>query len=321
MNKDMFFVRKLSGMAMRKHTMEHDDSTCHVHHHVSEPLGFHAAKVGRSLWCSMTFITAVLDGSGRDTFTRPETMFQTINFLFLLLALLAEVVGTIGGFGSSVFFVPFANFFFDFHAVLGITAIFHLASNISKIALFRHGIDRTLLINIGVPSVIFVIIGGLLTRFLATTWLELALAIFLISLALLFLIKSELVIPPKRLQSIIGGSLSGFAAGLLGTGGAIRGLTMAAFNLEKSVFIATSAAIDLAIDLSRTVVYVANGFVLKEHLIYLPFLFVIGFAGTYIGRYLLTYMPQQVFKTISLVLILLIGLVTLGKVLLDMHTT
>jgi uncharacterized membrane protein YfcA len=265
----------------------------------------------------MTFITAVLDGSGRDTFTRPETMFQTINFLFLLLALLAEVVGTIGGFGSSVFFVPFANFFFDFHAVLGITAIFHLASNISKIALFRHGIDRTLLINIGIPSVIFVIIGGLLTRLLATTWLELALAIFLISLALLFLIKSELVIPPKRLQSIIGGSLSGFAAGLLGTGGAIRGLTMAAFNLEKSVFIATSAAIDLAIDLSRTVVYVANGFVLKEHLIYLPFLFVIGFGGTYLGRYLLTFMPQRVFKTISLVLILLIGIVTLVKVVME----
>ncbi|MFT4968316.1 MAG: hypothetical protein ACI9O4_000043 [Chitinophagales bacterium] len=29
-----------------------------------------------------------------------------INFVFLLLALLAEIIGTIGGFGSSVFFVP-----------------------------------------------------------------------------------------------------------------------------------------------------------------------------------------------------------------------
>lgn len=244
-------------------------------------------------------------------------MFQTVNFLFLFLALLAEVIGTIGGFGSSVFFVPFANFFFDFHAVLGITAIFHLASNMSKIALFRHGIDKTLLINIGIPSVVFVIIGGFLTRYVDTKWLELGLAIFLISLALLFLIKRNLVVPPKRLQSIIGGSLSGFAAGLLGTGGAIRGLTMAAFNLEKSVFIATSAAIDLGIDLSRTVVYLWNGYVLKEHLIYLPFLLAIGFGGTYLGRFLLGFIPQSMFKIISLVLILLIGIVTLTKVILE----
>ena len=228
--------------------------------------------------------------------------------------MLAEVVGTIGGFGSSVFFVPFANFFFDFHAVLGITAIFHLASNLSKIALFRQGIDRNLLINIGVPSVLFVIVGGFLTKYLLTTWLELTLAIFLTALSLLFLIRSDLVVPPKRLQSILGGSLSGFLAGLLGTGGAIRGLTMAAFNLEKSVFVATSAAIDLAIDLSRTVVYVNNGFIQKEHLIHLPFLVVIGFAGTYLGRVLLGHIQQQRFKHISLLLILCIGVITLFKV-------
>ena len=126
-----------------------------------------------------------------------------------------------------------------------------------------------------------------------------------------------MVVPPKRFQSILGGGLSGFAAGLLGTGGAIRGLTMAAFNLEKSVFIATSAAIDLGIDLSRTVVYLWNGYVQKEHLIYLPFLIAIGFGGTYLGKFLLGFIPQSMFKIISLVLILLIGIVTLTKVIIE----
>ena len=65
---------------------------------------------------------------------------------FLLLALLAEIAGTVGGFGSSVFFVPVANVYFDFQSVLGITALFHLASNISKLGLFRGGIDRGLLL-------------------------------------------------------------------------------------------------------------------------------------------------------------------------------
>ena len=71
---------------------------------------------------------------------------------FILLALLAEILGTVGGFGSSLFFVPIAGLFFDFHSVLGITALFHLSSNISKIALFRKGFDKKLVINIGIQK-------------------------------------------------------------------------------------------------------------------------------------------------------------------------
>ncbi|WP_243641651.1 hypothetical protein [Maribacter algicola] len=93
---------------------------------------------------------------------------------------MAEVVGTVGGFGSSVFFVPFGNFFFDFHIVPGLTALFHLFSNMSKFILFKKGLDKE-----------------------------------------------------RR---------------------AIRGFAMAAFNLEKGVFITTWAFIDFFIDFTRTFV-------------------------------------------------------------------
>ena len=178
-----------------------------------------------------------------------------INTLFLLLALVAEIVGTIGGFGSSVFFVPLGNFYFDFYSVLGMTAIFHLSSNLSKIFLFKKGLDKKLLLYIGVPSVLFVIVGGFLSKMVDTGTLEIVLGVFLVIFSLLFLIKNELVVLPGKKNAIIGGALSGFSAGLLGTGGAIRGLTMAAFNLEKNAFIATSAFIDFMIDFSRTFVY------------------------------------------------------------------
>jgi uncharacterized protein len=242
---------------------------------------------------------------------------MNINPIFLLLALLAEIIGTIGGFGSSVFFVPLGNFYFSFHTVLGLTAVFHLSSNLSKIMLFKKGLDRKLLLYIGLPSVIFVIIGGVVSRYLATSMLELLLGIFLVVLSLLFLIKQKLVINPNRKNSVTGGILSGFSAGLLGTGGAIRGLTMAAYNLEKSVFIATSAAIDMMIDTSRTIVYYNNGYITKDIFIYIPFLFVIGLLGTYLGKRILIHIPQDKFRNLSLALILLIGLITIGKQLFD----
>lgn len=229
----------------------------------------------------------------------------------MILALLAEIIGTVGGFGSSVFFVPVANIYFDFQTVLGITALFHVASNMSKIAMFKKGVNKKLIKNIGIPAVIFVIIGGVIAKYLNSYLLEIFLGLFLILLSLIFLIKTDLIIKPHKREAILGGTLSGFFAGILGTGGAIRGLTMAAFNLEKSVFIATSAVIDFCVDLSRTVVYFFNGFITKEILIYIPFLIIISIIGTYLGKLLLKKVTQANFKRFSLILILIIGIVTL----------
>jgi len=236
-----------------------------------------------------------------------------IDVIFLALAFLAEVIGTVGGFGSSVFFVPLGNFYFDFYSVLGLTAIFHLSSNLSKIYLFKKGLYWKLILYIGVPSVVFAVFGGLLSREYDEYFLKFLLALFLISLSLIFLLRSDIVVKANRRNSLIGGSLSGFSAGLLGTGGAIRGLTMAAFNLKKSVFVATSACIDLMIDTTRTIVYYRNGYIHKHDLIYAPFLLLIGILGTYLGKRILHHIPQRFFRRLSLVFILVIGVIMLVK--------
>lgn len=179
--------------------------------------------------------------------------------LFILLALIAEILGTVGGFGSSLFFVPIAGYFFDFHSVLGITALFHVSSNLTKIALFRKGFDKNIVITLGIPSVLFVVAGAYLSKFADTEILEIALSIFLIVVSAALLIFKTIALKPTLLNSIWGGVFSGLVAGLLGTGGAIRGMVLAAYNLKTEVFIATSAIIDLAIDSSRSMVYTFNG--------------------------------------------------------------
>lgn len=106
---------------------------------------------------------------------------KDVSITCILLSLLAEIIGTVGGFGSSVFFVPIANFYFDFHSVLGLTAIFHLFSNISKIMLFRKGLDKRLLLYIGVPSILFVVLGGVLSNYFRSFYLEVILGVFLLA--------------------------------------------------------------------------------------------------------------------------------------------
>lgn len=235
--------------------------------------------------------------------------------MFILLALLAEILGTVGGFGSSLFFVPIASYFLDFHSVLGITALFHVSSNLSKIAFFRKGFDKKLIVSIGIPAVSFVIVGAFLNKFIETKILEFSLAIFLIIVSLILLIFKNLELKPTLSNSIGGGIFSGLIAGLLGTGGAIRGMVLTAYNLKMEVFIATSAIIDLGIDSSRSVVYYLNGYVHKDDLYLIPILLIVRVVGTFTGKKILTRVSEKQFKSIVLILVLLTGIVTLSKII------
>ena len=211
-------------------------------------------------------------------------------------------MGTVGGFGSSVFFVPIANFFFDFQSVLGITALYHLSSNVTKIAFFKKGLDKHLILYLGIPAVIFVLVGAYFSKFLNPRVLTYILGFFLIISSVLFLIF-------KRLM-VIASTLSGLSAGLLGTGGAIRGITMAAFKLDKNKFIATSAVIDLGVDFSRTIVYYLNGYMHKHDIYLIPILIVVSILGTWIGKIILQRISQDQFRNFVLTLILIIGILS-----------
>lgn len=232
--------------------------------------------------------------------------------VFIILSLLAEILGTVGGFGSSVFFVPIANFFLDFQSVLGLTALFHVASNITKIAFFRKGLNKRIILTFGIPAVIFVSVGAFLSKYVDALMLTYILGAFLIALSLVFLIFRKMKVKDTNRNAIVGGTLSGLSAGLLGTGGAIRGITMAAFKMDKNMFIATSAVIDLGVDSSRTVIYYFNGYIRKDLLYLIPILIGVSILGTWIGKKILHRITQEQFRRFVLLLILAVGIATIA---------
>lgn len=231
--------------------------------------------------------------------------------IFIILSIVAEILGTVGGFGSSVFFVPIANFFLDFQSVLGITALFHVSSNITKIAFFKKGLNKKLMLYLGIPAVIFVSVGAYFSKYVNPVTLTYILGGFLIAMSLVFLIFKKLKVKDNSKNAIVGGALSGLSAGLLGTGGAIRGMTMAAFKMDKNTFIATSAVIDLGVDFSRTIIYFYNGYIHTHDLYLIPILIVVGIIGTWLGKIILNKISQEQFRTFVLILILVIGIISI----------
>jgi uncharacterized membrane protein YfcA len=229
--------------------------------------------------------------------------------LFLALTLIAEILGTLGGFGSSLFFVPLSQFFFDFQTILALTGVLHVFSNSAKILLFRKSIDWMVTLWLGGSSIMLAIAGAFATRFMSFQYASLGLGIFLMCFSVLLFIRPLFSILPSVKNSIISGSLAGFLAGFIGTGGAIRGLALASFNLEKNFFVGTSAIIDFGVDLSRTIIYLEADYLQKSEFFYVPLLLIAAALGSYLGKTVLNKIDQDKFRRITLTLIFLTGVI------------
>jgi uncharacterized membrane protein YfcA len=243
--------------------------------------------------------------------------FRVELFVFFLLTVIAEILGTLGGFGSSLFFVPLGQFFFDFKAVLALTGLLHVFSNTAKIILFRKTIDWKVSVWLGGASIVFVIFGALLTRYVALEFASFFLGIFLIVFSTFLFLKPFFLIPASITNSLASGAVAGFLAGFIGTGGAIRGLALASFNLEKNVFVGTSALIDFGVDLSRTIIYLDSNYFPMDRILYIPLLLAAAVLGSYLGKRLLNAIDHEKFKRITLSLIFITGVILVVQRIVD----
>ena len=225
--------------------------------------------------------------------------------LFYISAFFAEVTGTVAGFGSSTIMLPIALFFFDFRIALVLVAFFHLAGGIGRILFFRRSFNKRLLVIFGVPSVVLTVAGALLVNYVPQSWLKIVLGVFLIIYAVVSLVKKDVRVSANSRNAVVGGGLSGFFAGLIGTGGVLRGAFLTAFGLEKSVYIATAAVISLIVDLTRIPVYVASGFLEQQFYITVLILAVIAIPAVFVGNRIVKRIPQSAFRKTVLAAIIL----------------
>ena len=125
-------------------------------------------------------------------------------------------------------------------------------------------------------------------------------------------VKSGKSVPVKISASkknlVAGGSLSGFLAGLIGTGGALRASFLTGLNLEKFTYIATAASIALVTDATRIPVYISQGFLAEQYYWYIPILIVIAVLGSYIGKKIVTRIDNTLFRKIVSIGIILASL-------------
>lgn len=227
-----------------------------------------------------------------------------------LLALLANIVGTVSGFGVSTIMTPILLFFLPFPETILLVCIIHWFHDVWKMGFFWHGIDWKLFLYFGVPTIIATFLGALLVSSEQSALLSALLGLFLIgSVAVMYLLP-YMAIPYNWVSSTVGGLLSGFFAGIFGIRGAVRSVFLAAFDLHKATFIGTTGAISLLLDSTRFVTYFFINGLRVESLPWWVFSFFVAasFVGAYIGYLIVDKIPQDKFRFVVAAFLLLVGI-------------
>lgn len=234
------------------------------------------------------------------------------SIIFLIASYGAAVAATIAGFGSSTLLIPVAVLFMDIKTAVFVVAVFHLFNNVFKIRLFWKSIDFKIFLLFGIPSILMAFTGAMLISIIPLDVVKIVLGVFLIVYAVYSFVQPKFGLKKAKPTAVVGGSLSGFLAGLIGLGGAIRGAFLTAFNLPKEIYVATSAMIAVVIDTARVPTYLLTRTVQdSSYYVILPFLCVMAYFGVRTGKVLLQKINQETFRRIVSIALFAVG----GKIL------
>jgi len=232
-----------------------------------------------------------------------ETAYITI------LVLIASMVGTMTGFGTSTIMVPILLLFSPLPQTLLFVGIIHWFGDLWKILLFKKGLNWKLILGFGISGIIASYVGASLTFRISERILMKILGGFLLSYVIFLFLKPGFRLAKSKRNMIGGGVLSGFFAGIFGVGGAVRATFLTAFDLPKAMYIATAGSIALLIDSARLVTYLRGGTRLEPMLLWGMIVFIpVSFLGAKIAKRIVNYVPQKSFRLVITIFLALIGL-------------
>jgi uncharacterized membrane protein YfcA len=233
-------------------------------------------------------------------------MNEIITVLFItILTLCSTLVCTLAGFGVSTVMVPILLTFLPAPEVLLLVGGIHTCENIWKIILFKSVMKLRLIVAFIIPGIIASFLGALIALHTSEYILIKIIGCFLGLYTVFTLINRDFKIPARLGTMILGGTLSGFSAGISGMGGALRAAFLNSLHMKPYTFTATTGVIALAIDLTRITTYLGGGVHMPTYLLIGLIMFIpASFLGSYGARGLINIMSAPLFRTVVAVFIL-----------------
>ncbi len=223
-------------------------------------------------------------------------------FILFLIGLLAFSLSAVCGGGASFILIPVLGWVLPGAQIPAALSIGTSFSSLSRISLFWNNIKWKIVFWFVPPAIPAAWLGAKLLTYLNPVYLEILIAIFLLSnLTLIIRPKiqsSSTEDKPKIFLSLIGAS-AGFVSGLTGAVGLLFNKFYLRYGLSKEEIVATRAANELLIHILKLLLYFSFGLLTYR---VLSFGFLIGIAAiiaTFFIKRLLPYLSEAMFQKIG----------------------
>jgi uncharacterized membrane protein YfcA len=233
--------------------------------------------------------------------------------MFELLVFSAGVFGgavaSVAGFGIGSLLTPAIAAATGTKLAVAVVSIPHAIGTSIRFWRFRRAVDWTVVRTFGFTSAAGGLTGALLNTWATSRALELVFGSLLVLAG-----ASQVTGYAKRWRlrgtlAWLGGALSGFFGGLVGNQGGIRTAAMLGFEVNKRQFVATTTAVALLIDMARVPIYLAVETAALARMWPIIAVATMGvILGTLFGERLLARVPEQRFRAVVGVLLLILGL-------------
>ena len=226
-----------------------------------------------------------------------------------IVSFLAGATSSVAGFGIGTILTPLLGFGIGVRLAVAAASIPHFVGNGVRLWTLRHRVDKQVLKSFGLMSGAGALAGALLHAVASLPTLKFGMAALLIIAGGLGVggYTDRVRMGPRG--AWLGGALSGFLGGFVGNQGGIRAAAMLALDVRKEVFVATAVAIALVVDGARLPIYaVTTG---RELLGAWPIVLIASsgvLAGTLMGKFLLGWIPEGVFRRIVSALLVALGI-------------
>ena len=234
---------------------------------------------------------------------------MTFALLIFAAAFAAGAISAVAGFGIGTILTPLLGFGIGVRLAVAAAAVPHFVGNAVRLWTLRHRVDKNVLKSFGLMSAAGAAAGALLHAVASLPTLKFGMAALLIIAGGLGVAGYTDRVRMNPRGAWFAGALSGFLGGFVGNQGGIRAAAMLALDVRKEVFVATAVATALVVDGARLPVYaVTTGRELLGAWRIVAVASTGVLAGTLLGKLLLGWIPENVFRRIVSALLVALGI-------------
>jgi hypothetical protein len=222
-------------------------------------------------------------------------------------ALLASTVSGVAGVGGGMLYLPILAEIVGYRLAVPYLSVLLLVGNFSRAWFARSQINWQVLRHLFIGSIPGAALGAIFYTVLPAFWIAKILGVYLLTYVALNFLRIQWPKQASLKSMTIMGFPAGFSSGVVGGAGLIMAPFFLRFGLFKEAFLGTEALAAASTHIVKVFIWGQSSLLNFDDALLLAPLAAIMIAGTYLGKILVTKMRVQVFRSILLVMLVLVG--------------